>query len=167
MEAKSRRNQKITSSVFFGFALFYLLSSFRLSMGTLNNPGPGLIPVGIGGLLLLCTTVHLMGVFAKKSLAREPEADETRPARGRNYPAILGILASTIVYPVILEPLKFLVSTTTVAFVMLVLLKPQRPFSSFFLALGMAVASFVIFSRLLGVALPSGFLENLLFQIGR
>jgi hypothetical protein len=30
----------------------------------------------------------------------------------------------------------------------------------------MAGASFFIFSRLLGVALPSGFLENFLFRIG-
>jgi hypothetical protein len=30
----------------------------------------------------------------------------------------------------------------------------------------MAVGAFLIFSRLFGVALPSGFLENLLFRIG-
>jgi hypothetical protein len=50
---------------------------------------------------------------------------------------------------------------------MLVLLKPSRTLFSFFLALGMAVGSFLIFSFLLGVALPSGFLEDLLFRIGR
>lgn len=167
MERKSQRNQKITSLALFGFSLFYLLSSFRLETGTLRNPGPGLMPVAIGALLFLCTAVHLIGVFGKKSPRGEAETGETAAAGGRNYPAILGILASTIVYPLILETLKFLVSTFALAFVMLVLLKPRRHFSSFLLALGMAVGAFLIFSRLLGVALPSGFLENLLFRIGR
>ena len=49
---------------------------------------------------------------------------------------------------------------------MLALLKPSRSLFSFFLALGMAVGSFLVFSRFLGVALPSGFLEDFLFRIG-
>ena len=164
MKGKSQLNKKIPSIALFGFSLFYFFSCFRLKMGTLHNPGPGLIPGVIGGFLVICTTIYLIRVFGKKSF--RGERGETVPEAGRNYRAIIGILACTIVYPLILETLKFLLSTFTVAFVMLVLLKPKRPFFSLLLALGMAVASFLIFSRLLGVPLPSGFLEILLFRIG-
>lgn len=164
MEGKSRRKDKVTAVILFGFSLFYFISCLRLKLGTAKNPGPAFIPVAIGGLLLLCTALYLIRVFGAKS----PGAERGGPAaeEGKNYRAIIGIIACTVVYPFILETLKFTVSTLTVAFVMLVLLKPQRPVSSFFLALGMAVATFLVFSRLLGVALPSGFLEDFLFRIG-
>jgi hypothetical protein len=113
---------------------------------------------------VILTAVYLIRVFAKK-LPQEGLGKETAEA-GRNYRAIFGILACTIAYPLILESLKFLVSTFAAAFAMLYLLKPQRPILAFILALVLAIGSFVIFSRLLGVALPSGFLETLLFRIG-
>lgn len=164
-EGKGRRKAKITSIALCGFSLFYFLSSFRLKLGTSQNPGPGLIPLIIGSLLLVCTASYLIRVFRKQSLERE--IGDTAGGAGKNYRPIIGILACLTVYPFILETLKFLVSTFTVAFVMLVLLKPNnRSFLSFLLALGMAVSSFLIFARLLGLALPSGFLETLLFRIG-
>jgi len=164
MEEKSRRNQKITSLALFGFSLFYLVNSFGLKLGIPRNPGPGLIPMGIGILLVILTTVYLIRVFGKRP-PREKTGEETAEA-GRNYRGIYGILGCTIVYPLILETLKFLVSTFAVAFAMLFLLKPQRPVWAFILALVLAIGSFVVFSRLLGVALPGGFLETLLFRIG-
>jgi putative tricarboxylic transport membrane protein len=162
--AKRERDRILAAIVLFGFALFYFLSSLSLSMGTPGNPGPGVVPAAIGGLLLLCTTVHLVGTL-RPSRPRQA-AESALPAR-RNQRAVAGIVASTIVYPVILEPLKFLVATTAVAFVILALLSSGRLVFSLVLALGMAVVCFVVFSRLLGVALPSGPLEHLLFRIGR
>ncbi len=163
-EGKSQRKEKITAVALLGFSLFYFFGSLTLPWGNIRYPGPGFIPVVIGSLLLLCTAFYLIRVFGGKFPAGK--ISDTAAGEEKNYRAIIGILACTIVYPLILETLKFLVSTLTVAFVMLVLLKPQRPFFSFFFAVGMAVASFLIFSRLLGVVLPSGFLENFLFRIG-
>jgi len=164
MERDNRRNEKITAFVLFGFALFYFLSSWRMKMGSPRNPGPGLIPLITGSLLLLCTAAYLIRVLRPKSGGRK---EEKAPPRGeKNYGAIFGILGCTLAYPFLLEYGKFIASTFAVVYVMLVLLKPSRSLLSFFLALGMAVGSFVIFSFLLGVALPSGFLEDLLFRIG-
>ncbi len=164
MERKSRRNQKIASLALIGFSLFYLISSFRYKIGTPRNPGPGLIPMAIGILLVILTTVYLIRVFGER-LPQEKIGEETAEAE-RNYRRIYGILACTIVYPLILESLKFLVSTFAVAFAMLYLLKPQRPIWAALLALLLAVGSFVVFARLLNVAFPSGVLETFLFRIG-
>jgi hypothetical protein len=133
-------------------------------MGTFKYPGPGLIPVGIGALLLLCTGIYLAKVLRGKPPGEEKQA----PSRGarKNYLAIFGILGCTLAYPFLLEYGKFILSTFAVAYVMLVLLKPSRSLFPFILSLGLAVGSFLIFSLLLGVALPSGCLEDLLFRMG-
>jgi len=164
MEGKSRRYEKITAFVLFGFSLFYFLSSGRMKMGTPRNPGPGFIPLIVGSLLLLFTAAYLIRVLRPKPGGRK-EA-KAAPRGEKNYRAIFGILGCTLVFPFLLEYGKFIVSTFAVAYVMLVLLKPSRSLFPFFLALGMAVGSFLIFSLLLGVALPSGFLEEFLFRIG-
>lgn len=167
MARQERRNQKIAALALFGFALLYLVASLRLKTGTPANPGPGLIPVVLGALLVLCTTVHLIGVWRPD--ARGPEAEPAGAGSGarRDHRAVLGILAATALYPLLLDTLKFLVSTCGVAFVMLVLLKPGRLLSSLVLALGLTLAAFLTFSRLLEVPLPSGPLETWLLRVGR
>ena len=164
MDGKSRRNHKISSLALFAFSLVYFFSSFRLKMGTLRNPGPGLIPTVIGALLVICTGIYLWGIFLERS-KKSPNQEQT-PGPRKNYTAIVGILACTAIFPLILEPLKFILSTMAATFIMLFLLKPKRIIFSFLLSLGMAVGAFLIFSRFFGVALPSGFIENLLFRIG-
>jgi hypothetical protein len=164
MEIHNSRYQKITAFILFGFSLLYFFSSLRLKLGTLKYPGPGLIPVGIGGLLLLCTGIYLARVLRVKPPGGKKR--EEGPRGEKNYLAIFGILGCTLAYPFLLEYGKFVVSTFAVAYLMLVLLKPSRSLFSFFLALAMAVGSFLVFSRFLGVALPSGFLEDFLFRIG-
>lgn len=154
----------LASLALFAFALGYFLTALPLRMGRAATPGPGLVPLVIGGLLLLCTAAHLVATLAR-SRAR-PSAGAAGP-RGKDRRAIAGVLASTIVYPLVLEPLKFLVATAGVALVLLVLLRSGRPLVALFQAVGMAVVAFVVFARLLGVALPSGPLEHLLFQAGR
>ncbi len=164
MIGNTSRNHKIIALFLFGFSLIYFLGSFRLKMGTLKIPGPGLIPAAIGGLLVVCSGFYLYRKFSEN---RRESIGKERLAKGdRNYRAIAGVLACTLIYPFILEPLKFIFATFAAGFLMLFLLRPRRPFSSGFLALSLAVGAFVVFSRLFGVALPSGFLENLIFRIG-
>ncbi len=164
MDGKSRQSHKISALVLFLFSLIYLSSSLRLKMGSLRNPGPGLIPVFIGILLVVCTGIYLFLLFRARS--EESRKDGKKAQEGKNYRAIVGILACTAVYPFILEPLKFIISTLTASVIMLSLLKPKKFLFSFLLSLGMAVGAFLIFSRFFGVALPSGPLENFLFRIG-
>jgi hypothetical protein len=168
MEGNSQRNQRITAVVLFGFSLFYLITSFWYKMGSIRKPGPGLVPMTIGATLFVLTTIYLIRLFRAPSSGRKAttlslEEEKTHRTISR---MLYGMLGCTVIYPFILEPLKFIISTSAVAFFMLFIMKPQRALFSFFLALAMAIGSFLMFSRFLGVALPSGFLEDLLFRIG-
>ncbi len=164
MTGTPARGQLVAALALLAFAVVYLVSGLPLAVGTPGRPGPGLVPRGIAVLLLLGTVAHLLETLAR------PRPRPAGPATGtgrRHHRALAGIVAGTLAYPFILEPLKFVAATAAVAFVMLVLLRPGRPVRSLLLATGLAVAFFVVFSRLLGVALPSGPLEHLLFRVGR
>jgi hypothetical protein len=112
---------------------------------------------------ILCTG-HLVRVFRKGDV--EGKGGKAFVEEKRNYVAILGITACAILFPLILETLKFLMTTFVVSFFMFLILKPKKRAAAFFLAAGMSMASFLIFSRLLGVALPMGFLETFFFRLG-
>lgn len=163
VDRKTYRKQMFISLALFGFSLFYFLSSLHLKMGTPRNMGPGFVPAMLGVLLLASTAFHLVRVYRGR-----PSKEETEPPphEAVNYWAVAGILACTAAYPLILETVKFVASTFLVGFAMLLLWKPRKFLFSFALALGMAVGCFFLFSRFFGVALPSGFLEGLLFRIG-
>lgn len=163
MDRKTYRNQILISLALFGFSLFYFLSSLHLKMGTPRNMGPGFVPAMLGVLLLASTAFHLIRVYRARPSG---EAAESPPEEAKSYWAVAGILACTAAFPLILETVKFVASTFIVCFAMLLLWKPRNFLFSFLFSLGMAVGCFFLFSRFFGVALPSGFLEGLLFRIG-
>ena len=164
MEGRSRVNEKITAAVLLIFSLLYFFKGLSLQMGVPKNPGPGFIPFIIGILLISCSSFYLVRVFRKADL--EGNGKKTSEGEKRNYAAILGITACAILFPLVLETLKFLMTTFVVSFFMFLVLRPKKRAFAFFLAAGMSISSFLIFSRLLGVGLPMGFLETFFFHLG-
>jgi len=164
MEGRSRVNEKITAAILLVFSLLYFFKGLNLQVGVPKNPGPGFIPVIIGILLVSSTGFYLVRLFRKGDL--EGKGEKTSAEEKKNYAAILGITACAILFPLILETLKFLMTTFVVSFFMFFVLKPKKRAFALFLAAGMSVASFLIFSRLLGVGLPMGFLETFFFRLG-
>lgn len=164
MEGKSRVNEKITAAILLVFSLLYFFKGWSLQVGVPKNPGPGFIPIIIGILLVSCTGFYMVRVFRKGGL--EGKGEKRPEEKGINYAAILGITACAILFPLILETLKFLTTTFVVSFFMFLVLRPKKWAFALFLAAGMSVSSFLIFSRLLGVALPMGFLETFFFRLG-
>jgi len=164
MEGRSRVNEKITAAILLVFSLLYFFKGLSLQVGVPKNPGPGFIPFIIGILLVSCTGFYIVRVFRKGDLGGKGE--KTSEDEKKNYVAILGITACAVLFPLILETLKFLITTFVVSFFMFLALKPKKRAFALFLAAGLSVASFLIFSRLLGVALPMGFLETFFFRLG-
>ncbi|HSR10629.1 MAG TPA: tripartite tricarboxylate transporter TctB family protein [Thermodesulfobacteriota bacterium] len=162
MEGKSGAGERITAALFLLFSFLYLFKAVGLPVGVPRDPGPGLIPVVIGALLASCTGYNLVRVFRKAGKG----PDSAVPGSPRNYAAILGMTACAVLYPVLLGGLKYLATTFLVSLFMLLLLNPKKRFFALFLAAGMSLFSFLIFSRFLGVALPMGFLEVFFLHVG-
>jgi putative tricarboxylic transport membrane protein len=164
MEANRRRNEKITAVFLLGFSVLFFFKGLGLPLGTFQSPGPGFLPAVVGGLLILCGAAYFLRVFRKKE---GPEGREISPEEGRkNYWAVGGIFLCALLFPLLLEPLNFLLTTFAVSFLMLLALQPKKWGRALVLAFFLSAGSFLIFARLLGVSLPMGALEVFLFRLG-
>ena len=75
------------------------------------------------------------------------------------------MVAAILSYPVLLYYLNFIMATFAVVYFMLLFLKFKGPVWDFFIALGLVVVSFVVFSMVLGVSLLSGPIEEFFFRL--
>jgi putative tricarboxylic transport membrane protein len=151
--------------VLFVLSVVYLYGGTRLKMGTMKNPGPGFVPSLLGLLLFATTGLYLINALRGRG-SNQGIPDDVPPPRGR-YGVVFGILGAVLIYPVLLTHLQFVLSTFIVLFAMLVLLRYRSPLFSGVVALLLSVVSFVVFARLLGVGLPIGILEEMIFRVGR
>lgn len=164
MAEKRQQNERITAVVMVGFSLVFFLKGLTLQFGTFKSPGPGFIPFIVGILLLTCGSAYFFRVFRKRDIQVAGGSPAEREER--NYGAVFGITFCAFLFPLLLGPLNFLITTFAVSSLMLLCLRPKKWGRALILAAGLAIASFLIFARLLGVSLPMGLLEILLFRIG-
>ena len=145
----------------FGIAVLYAIGCMELKLGTLRKPGPGLFPSLIAAALLLSTAAYLYKVFTKK-----PEASvRAEGAQAVNLRAWVGIAIGVFTYPALLMTLDFVLSTFMTVFAMLVILRFKTWPVCLLVSLFTAIACFVVFAMLLGVALPSGIIETFLYRL--
>ena len=155
------RKDKSVALGLFGIAVLYSLGCVGLKLGALRKPGPGLFPSLIAVALLISTAAHLYKVFTKKSeTTSTPEG-----AKAVNLRAWVGIAICVFAYPALLMTLDFVLSTFVTVFAMLLILRFKTWPVCLLVSLFTAVACFAVFAILLGVALPSGFIETFLYKL--
>ena len=165
VKKQTAAKEKITALILFLISLLYLGGCWKLKLGSWSNPGAGFIPLIVGISLFFSTGIKLYQVyFSKNNKGSLPIEDKDEK---KNYWAVYGLLLSIVLYPVLLGYLKFLTTTILVLFLLFILLKYKNPIFSLFLAGILASSSFLIFARILRVALPSGTLEEIFYAIGR
>ena len=156
------RKEAFITGILLVYSLVYFLGSLQLDIGTLDNPGCGVIPRIVGVLLLLFTGGLLYRLFRKK------RADGASPDTGggeADYLGPLGIIACVFVYPLLLSSLKFLLATFIILFVMLQALRFRKAVGSALIAAGATLVTFLIFTKILGVVFPGGRLEHYVYAL--
>jgi len=165
VEKQPSKKEKITVLILLVISLLYFGGCWKLKLGSWSNPGPGFIPFVVGISLFVSCGIKFYQVFFPKKNGGSPPAK--KKGEEKNYWAVYGLLLSIIFYPILLGFMNFLITTILVLFVLFVLLRYKNPIFSLLLAVIIASASFFIFARFLGVALPSGALEEIFYAIGR
>ncbi len=153
------RKEKSVALGLFVISILYSAGCIGLKMGTLRKPGPGLFPSLIAAALLLGTGVYLFRVFTEKG---EPSAGGLSR---KDRQTLGGLCVCIFAYPALLVALNFIPATFLAVFGMLLVLKFRTWPVSFLVSLFAAVACFVVFAILLGVALPSGAMETFLYKL--
>jgi hypothetical protein len=126
-------------------ALGYLLAGRRYPLDTLATPGPGIVPL-VAGLVLLALAIWQF--LAAPRSEPDPAAGGPRPRAPLIMSAVLALYAATL--PV----LGFLLTSFALVFVAARLMGLDGWWRPAALALGVTVASRLLFGTWLGVPLP-------------
>lgn len=131
----------------------FCLSSLGIGIGRINAPGPGLIPFGTGGLLILFS----LGTIFETYFGRKVEG-EAPLFSGRRWGVVLSVLISLFLYALVLDILGFIVTTFLTMAVLFKISEKQ----SWKLALGASALTtaftYFLFDYLLKCSFPRGFL---------
>jgi putative tricarboxylic transport membrane protein len=149
---------KLTALGLFGFSVIYIVGGWDLKLGTLKKPGPGLLPLLVGTGLLVCTVIYLWQAFKKP-------AAPVSSLKSFDLKTAAWLIAAVLAYPVLLNYLNFILATFAVVYLMLLVLKFKRPAWGLVVSMMIVVACFMVFAVLLGVTLPSGPIEEILYRL--
>ena len=128
-------------------AIFFALGAVKLKLGSFHNPGPGFIPLGMA-LLLLSFSLFTLTRGLIKPLGKVTPIPWKRPAL---------VIASVLVYMLLLGTLGFLPSTfilMAILFGLLITVKRSRWLKVFLCAAATALCAWLVFSIFLRVPFP-------------
>jgi putative tricarboxylic transport membrane protein len=153
----ARKYHIILMICWIGLGLFVIFASYRLGLGGLRNPGPGLMPFLLGMLLCLTALYMLIAFIWKKmdqgaAVVREMQ-DHT------NYTKLGLVLVSLFAYSLVLEWLGFLITTFTTLFILFRIMN-NRWFTVVLASVLTVAVSYGLFTYL-GVNFPKGILRGL------
>jgi hypothetical protein len=148
------------------------IASYRLSLGSLNDPGPGMFPFIAGSVLCVLSMVEWWNTtraYRSVSLAMEQKdasslvngADEGLQPLFANRTGALkaaAIIVALLIYALTMEHLGFILSTTLFIAFLLWLVERQRWYVIVFGAVLSSLAAYLVFKVWLETALPIGLL---------
>jgi putative tricarboxylic transport membrane protein len=155
------KNDRACALILLGIAIAASLGASQHELGTFNDPGPGLFPMGLGALLVVLSVIILAGgILAKRDETKR--TSRLRTGQVNVSKEALYVIAALMAYGLLLVPLGFILTTFLVFAGLLRLVAEQKWTMVAGGAAVLALASYFIFATTLGVNLPQGILAFLL-----
>lgn len=148
----SQRHDVVAGLAFLALGAGVCVEANRLGFGSVLAPEPGFFP-WIGGATLLGLSV---GLLVRAAGGRTDGGGRTCPTPEGEWAPPLLLLASLAVYVPLLEPLGYPITTTGLCVVTLRVLKTRRWPVTLGVSAALALGTFYLFNRMLGVGLPAG-----------
>jgi putative tricarboxylic transport membrane protein len=146
----SRGSQLAASLLCLVLGVGVCLEAGRLGFGTVLAPEPGFFP-WIGGLMLTGLSVCLfVRALRSRSAATSPKGEWFGPGL---------LLAALVLYVPLLEPLGYPIATAALCAVVLRILRTRRWSVTLGVSVALALTTYLLFRRVLGVELPPGVLR--------
>ena len=121
-------------------------------MGTIDNPGPGFLPLLLGIAILVMSIALLIKVWKKVKTADERTS---WPERG-GFIKVSFIFVMIVLFTTFLEITGYLVNIFVIFLVMLKPVGKQKWVWTLSISIGATVASYLLFDRWLMLPLPRG-----------
>jgi hypothetical protein len=135
--------------LFIGVVVLFLSSQY--SMGTLSEPGPGVLPFGLGLVFVLLSSILLFRSFRVKELEYEK-----RLAFGPRWRKVFLVILFLGLITFFIESLGYLLSVFLMITLSMLLMEPKRWVSALLLGIISSFFSYVLFDVWLKVQLPQG-----------
>jgi putative tricarboxylic transport membrane protein len=137
---------------FLAIGIAFAASSVKLKIGVPTEPQPGFFPFFDGIILIVLSALFLFQAWRGKT--------GDSPAFGKvGGPAI--VVLTLILYAATLETLGYIITTAILSAVVLRVME-TKPLVLVLVSLILAVVSYLLFDRLLGVTLPPGLMAAFL-----
>ena len=140
------------SLIFLAAGVYGLVLSSRLPMGRWNEPGAGVFPLVLSGLL--CLFGILLFVRGKGEKKAPVGLEESL----RRLMTPLQVTCITAAFILSLQPLGYLLASTIYLFVLFLWVSRYALWIAIILSLAFGPGSWLFFKKLLSTPLPSGFL---------
>ena len=135
------------------FSLITCIEAYRLGLGAINQPGPGLFPFGAGVVMLVLSLAALF-----QSMARKEKGERTIGHERLRWWNIVVIPATIIAYAFSLEKIGFLITTFLFMCLLLKIVEPQTWKTAILGGLITTVVANVIFNVIFQAQIPRGIL---------
>jgi putative tricarboxylic transport membrane protein len=128
--------------------IVFVLGAVKLKVGVPTEPHPGFFPFVDGIILIALSVLFLFKTWGE-------QAGENH-AFG-NIRGLSIVVVTLVLYVAALEPLGYVITTAILSAVILKVLE-TKPLALVLVSVGLAIGSYLLFTRLLGVMLPPGLL---------
>jgi putative tricarboxylic transport membrane protein len=140
-------------------AVFVIIESYRMGLGTAHEPGPGFLYFGAGILLGILSLVILIRAW-KSEVKEEPQVPLFA---GENVLKVVLVTASVFLYAFGMEGLGFIPVTLLLFIFLLGFVEKKGWLFTGFVSVLVTAIAYLIFESWLQSQLPKGFLEFLRF----
>ena len=138
----------------------YFWATTQIPTLEIGDPlGPKAFP-RLLGIALLISAAMLLAEMLKENKARksEPAGEPEEPHDTSTYKIVAGVVVATAIFFALFEPLGYAISTSLFLQVMTSYFNKGKRWTNILTAVIYGFASYYIFTKLLGVNLPSGIL---------
>lgn len=152
-----KRNDVIPAMVWMGLGIALAIGSYKLKLGSLHTPGPGLMPFLLGIALSLCSipiVVRSIQMITRKFKERDEDVWS-----GIDFKKLILVVASLIGYAVLLESVGYLVTAFLVLVILFKTVESQKWSLVVVLSVLSVISTYLLFVVILNVQLPSGLLR--------
>jgi len=149
-----KKNDLIPAMIWVALGIAVAVGSYKLQLGTLRNPGPGLMPFLLGIILLLCSLPILVrSLMVIKIKAKQGDGGIWS---GVQFKRLILVLASLVGYGMIIEEVGFIVSTFFLLFVLFKIIGSRKWLFALITSVIVVLLSYLLFVVVLDIELPSG-----------
>ncbi|MFC1581021.1 tripartite tricarboxylate transporter TctB family protein [Thermodesulfobacteriota bacterium] len=150
---------RISGSFWLIFATIVCIASYRLGLGSLNQPGPGFIFFWIG--IILCAMSLTVLLRSRRGRAI-PDSGKTVSEKA-NVKKIILVSLSVFVYTLLLEKLGFIADTFLLFAFLLGIIEKKGWRVTLTASLLVTLAAHLVFNIWLNTQLPQGLFSLLIF----